>query len=319
MIDGSDNVVAQASQAAHDEFMSRMNELVDADNAESKKDAAGDDVPKDSSEGKAPEDADTTAQKTSDDESSGTQEEEAAGEESPKADDALLQRAVKAGMDLADARDLKPDVLERVVGKMEAKSEAKPAKESQGEPEAPKEDERLAKLDLDALKGEDGEFEFDEKLVGAFKASKEMITELRKELADLKAGVQKAQESPAVSWVDAKIESLGKEHEKLFSDAGKKAKLERYIEFVRSDAESDGTKLGNSEAFEKAMALGFSDFQSELKGKAAAHKSKERSAKAQNQPRGMNGKFGSDESRHMSDREREDDALKTLAGFFKDV
>ena len=91
------------------------------------------------------------------------------------------------------------------------------------------------------------------------------------------------------------------------------------MEFAKSEAKSEGSEISNSAAFDAAMKLGFSDFQSETKGKAAQAKAKERAAKAQNQPRGMNGRFGSDRSREMTDAEREEEALKELTGFFKEV
>jgi len=243
------------------------------------------------------------------------------GEDTP-VDDALLERAVKAGLALADAKAFggDPDALERLVTRLESSPPA--AGKTDGKDDDKQESEEK---DLLAEVPDLNPDQYDEDVVKAFAAVKaamkqqqEFIGKLRKQVADADADSRN-------TWIDDEVGKLGKDFKDVFGDgaasglpAGKQKaardKLQRSIEFVQAEAKADGKSLPRSEAFKRALAIGFDDKIKALKGATAKEAAARRSATAINHPRTTSGKFSRDSEEAPGNiRERMKDAEAAVA------
>jgi hypothetical protein len=217
------------------------------------------------------------------------------GEQAPALDDAMLERAVKVGLSLADAKAVgDPAVLERLIGRLEKTSEPEKKDEEKKEPE----EDLVAKIpDLSPD-------EYDKGLVDAFKALKGVAQKLQESNKQLRQEVSRGVASRG-TWVDNEVAKLGKDYAELFGEgnlaelpAGKqkaaREKLERSISFVQSEAKAEGKSVSRGDAFKQALALGFSDKVQSTKGAAAKEAAAKRSQQAMNRPRASSGQFARD-------------------------
>jgi hypothetical protein len=250
------------------------------------------------------------------------------GDKAPAHDDATLERAVKAGMTLADAKAVSdPESLERIVSRLETAAKAS-EEDTSGKADESKEDaeakakELLDKLELDPE-------EYDEKLVGAVGAFKELLAGLKQEIVDLKGQLATRVEATKSSWIDGEIANLGDDWRETFGEgstadlpAGSakaaRAKLERHIQFAQEDAKAEGSKLSNSKAFKQAITTAFGDKQTELKGKKAKTAGAKRAATSLARPRGLDGKFHKTDGEvtQMTEQEREEKTMAEIAPYF---
>lgn len=297
------------------------------------------------SEGKAPEKKDDSESKPAgkdkesgaDDQGDGSdgqgkseQEDGKGGEEAPAVDEALLERAVRAGMSLADAKVVTDgEALGRIVGHLEetaaAAAKAKADDSASEEEGAGEEEDPLADIpDLDPE-------EFDEKIVKSFSALKSLAGQLIKDNKELHVKIAESVDARNGSWIDGEVAKLGEEYADVFGEgnlaelpAGKqklaREKLLRHVEFVESDAKAEGETITKAETFKRAVSSAFGDTVKAKKGAAAAKAAAERSKKAVNRPRDTSGRFGSDPdaAEHGSDDEREVDATKAVAALMED-
>jgi len=310
--------IKEEEKTGDEEFMAELDKVLEERN-------------KEASESEPPEDDPAAADKSTDETAEGKPEEtqddsadngDKGGEEPPAIGDALVERAVKAGVTLADARAFgSAEALERVVERIEEAAKTAAKSETDGsaseEQEAEDEDPLAVIPDLDPE-------EYDEKLVDAFKAVKGIAGKLfdaNKELRDQLAQV-KSKESG--SWLDKEIAGLGKDFEKVFGtvekpDAKARQKLERYIKFVQEDAKAEGKDLSQGDAFKTALKQAFGDQVKEMEGAAVAEAARQRSRKAVSRPRDTSGRFASDKADGPeSEEDREAEAIAAVAEFFED-
>ena len=245
----------------------------------------------------------------------GEQDEEG-GDEDPAPDDALVERAVRAGISLADAKAVPTAAaLERIVGRVETSaSESKASKDDVDSKDEEKEEEDLlAKIpDLDPE-------EYPDELVAGFKGLKDLVVSQQKTIKDLQKGA-----SAQGSWADAQIAALGKSFEGTFgtgnhadlpagSQRDARDKLQRHIDFAMDDAKAGGKPIAKSDALKQALQNGFGDVIKKTKGQTAKAAAAARADKATNPPRRSDGTFASEKEDYGSESDREDDAVKEVA------
>jgi hypothetical protein len=163
--------------------------------------------------------------------------------QAPSVPDELLQRAVKAGMDLSDARALAgqdADAFERTLGIMEKSTSAD---DSQGDDDSGKtEDDPLAGIpDLDPDV-------YDDKIVGGFKAMKDIIRGQQETIKALKSNGESG------SWLDQQTEALG-----VNATAEQKAELSEQFDVLKSGYEAKGKEVSDEAVFQQAASLVLGD------------------------------------------------------------
>jgi len=171
--------------------------------------------------------------------------------------DSLIERAVKAGMSISDARAFK-DVqsLERITGILEQR--AKPADEKK------EEDKETPAIDLKTVVAEipdelDPEV-YDEnfiKLAKAFKQTTALVSSLQAEIEKLNQSSLARSEQ---SWFEGQIASLGEDAVKSI-DAGKKTALETKLKVLEAGYKAAGQTVKRDEVFKEAAKLVLGDIE----------------------------------------------------------
>lgn len=253
-----------------------------------------------------------------------TEEKPAPQEEPPSLDEGVIERAVRAGLPLADAREFRSTpALERVVERLEASSKLKADADLTKEQPADDDDPASKIPDLDPE-------EYEAKLVDAFKAVKGLVARQHAVLKDLRGQMAKAASEPKRAWLDNEIERLGQKYVDVFGDGdpgaltgsqrGAREKLRRHVEFAESEAKADGRSITKAQAFASALESAFGKKVSEVNGAAAAEAAAQRAKRAVTRPRDTTGRFATDGDRigPVSERDREADALLAVKAFYED-
>ena len=194
----------------------------------------------------------------------------------PISDD-LLTRAVKAGMTIAEARAVSDaDALESVCSKLEAVQ----PKSDKSESEAGSKDDADAEddifKDLPWLDPDD----YDEGVISVIEGLKSIIKNQNKQISTLNKGGKSE-----VSWVDAKIDGLGKDYEEAVGAPGKvlpdsaqaqsRANVKKKFEILTAGYKAAGETVKPDDVFNEAIQLTLGDVAASakaLKAKAAAEK-----------------------------------------------
>jgi hypothetical protein len=190
----------------------------------------------------------------------------------PEVADALVERAVKAGMSISDARSFQTaEALERMCGMLETRKPGAEAGAGKGEEEGKPEDDPLDAIpDLDPEK-------YDENVVAGFKAMKDII---RKQQTALNAGSKTGE----MTWFDSQVAALGEsfaealgagETSKLdpnSSEAGTRAQLKEKMDVLLAGYKAAGKEVSKDVAFKEAVSVVLGDVQSKSE---AALKSKD--------------------------------------------
>ena len=181
--------------------------------------------------------------------------------------DAHLERAVKAGLSIADAKTFQsPEALERMCGLLEARkaddkagADGKDGKGKEGEQKPP--DDPLAAIpDLDPN-------EYDEKVVAGFKAMKDIIRGQQAVINSLHTD-GKARDS---SWIDGQMAGLGEayvaaigkgsraELDPNSQQAQKRAELESKFNILTAGYKANGNTVDRETVFKEAVAVVLGD------------------------------------------------------------
>jgi hypothetical protein len=241
------------------------------------------------------------------------------GEGAP--DEALIERAVRAGLSLADAMAVREgEALERIVGRLEAAPAAKAAADKSEKP--PVEEDPLKDVpDLDPK-------DYGDEIVKTVNGLKAIVREQFKAISGLKSEMAKGVDSRQGTWVDGEVTKLGKDYVDVFGEgnlaelpAGKqrmaREKLSRHLEFVQADAKAEGRNVSKAEAFTAALNNAFGEKIKTVKGAATAKAAAERSKKSLNAPRDTTGRFATDPGdRFGTEGDRAADAVKELSEKF---
>lgn len=170
--------------------------------------------------------------------------------------DALVERAIKAGMSMADAKEFqKADALERVCAVLEKRGDAGAAAGDKKDEKA--EDDPLSSIpDLDPN-------EYDEKVVAGFKAMKDLIRKQHEALADMR---KTGETRESMSFLDSQIATLGKAYTEAVGAAGVKldpaspqakarAELEGKFNVLSAGYKAAGQDVPKETVFKEAVSL----------------------------------------------------------------
>jgi len=187
---------------------------------------------------------------------------EKAGEVEPEAvPDALIERAVKAGMSISDAKSFqKADALERFCAMLEKRDGGDADKKKDEGKEA---DDPLAAIpDLDPEK-------YDEAVVAGFKGMKDIIRKQQEVIN----GLHGDGKSRDAAWFDSKVAALGEafveavgngDRSKLDPNgpqAKKLAELESKVKVLSAGYKADGKDVSRETVFNEAVAIVLGDVQ----------------------------------------------------------
>jgi len=309
------------SDAIPEEFMNDLNAAADikveeaSDDEPVESDPAGDDKDQDQ------DDLSGAGGNQDDDPEDDADDEDEDGEETPVADDALIERAVRAGISLADAKVTPVESLGRIVGQMEAAGKKSGEDDSS---EVAEEEDPFDKLpDLDPE-------EYSEEVVSTFAFMKEQLKSQRDEIKAMQGSKQESSEAADVEagnafigWFDGEVAGLGAEYEDVLGKGGMKSlsdegqalarnKIARHMDLVAEDFKSEGKQApSRDEAFKLAVKSAFPDKANEITGKETAKKAAARSNRVINQPRSSTGQFTKGEA--LTEEERADDAVAAVA------
>lgn len=176
--------------------------------------------------------------------------------------DDLLTRAVKAGIDLPDARDFKDaSSLERMCVKLEKLQEKESGKEILKEKsETDSETDDLFK-DVPELSSE-GEDGYDEGIVDVVNGLKKIITDQHKEIGALK----KSQSSNTPDFVDSQIALLGDEYKSVL-DQPTQAAVRKKFDILAKGYEAVGENVTEADVFGEAMKMVVGDVEAQVAAK----------------------------------------------------
>lgn len=226
------------------------------------------------------------------------------GEHSAAAEipDALVERAVKAGLSIADARAFpKADALERAVSAIEKRSAGGTDASSKAADSTKKEeDETLAALD--AIPDLDPDV-YDDAVVKGFKLLRDTVRRQHATIKELTAGAGSARQA---SWFDGQVAALGEDFvgavgkgdraklDPASPQAKNLADLETKFNVLEAGYKAAGQTVEREAVFKEAVALVLGD----VKAKAEAGKRSEALSKRSrlhiNRPGGANAKPSTD-------------------------
>jgi hypothetical protein len=211
--------------------------------------------------------------------------------------DDLVERAVKAGMSIADAKEFqKADALERVCAVLEKRG---PAGGEAGDKKDEKtEDDPFASIpDLDPN-------EYDEKVVAGFKAMKDIIRKQHEALADMR---KTGETRESVSFLDSQIATLGKAYTEAVGAAGVKldpaspqakarVELEGKFNVLSAGYKAAGQDVPKETVFKEAVSLVLGEVKSKADADEKDAALKKRDALKINRPSGADYKPKGDAS-----------------------
>ncbi len=242
-----------------------------------------------------------------------------AGEELPGHDEVLLERAVRAGLSLSDAKSM-PDstALSNVISRLEAPKETKVPVETKAPVDPLSE---LADLDPE---------EYPEEVVEYLKGIKGVVSEQQKTIQGLTQQQQQAKRSAKanqfVNWFDAQVEGLGGDYKDTFGEGRRenlndstqvkaRDRIVYFMDVVHNDAKREGRQIPNDgEIFNLAVDMAFPDKANKIKGQKVAESSIKRSRQVLNRPRDTNGQFASES---YNEDARTDDAIAAVAAMMQ--
>lgn len=204
--------------------------------------------------------------------------------------DTLIERAVKAGLSLADAKAFQqPEALERICVTLEkhAGTEEKQKKDDTQPPEV--DPDPLASIpDLDPET-------YDENVVAGFKAMKEIIRKQQEALS----GIQREGKARAGSWFDSQVAALGEAFVDVVGNgdrakldpaspqAAKLAELKGKFDVLEAGYKAAGQSVEQAAVFKEAVAIVLGDVQAKTDASLKAGALEKRKALHINRPSGV--------------------------------
>jgi len=251
-----ETTVVKAPEAGEDESTSSVDKVtlseidmgVDAVLADQKKDS-GEAAAAPSKEGVAKEDLPPGEEEPGDDKEKDVAKTDAEEDDASVISDSQLERAVKAGMTLADARAVKDaEALGRICSTLEARKKAEGG-EADDANTGDAEDILSQIPDLDPET-------FDENLVAGFKAVKNLASALQAKVKRLES----AGASRDGSWFDTQVANLGEEISTVLKDQPTKAMaLKEKFDVLSAGYEAAGKDVGQSVVLAEAVAVVLGD------------------------------------------------------------
>lgn len=197
-------------------------------------------------------------------------------------DDALIERAIKAGLSMKEAKEFSSaEFADAMLSRLEAASkpkEVKEVKKSEGDDSPTKEfDEMLAKMESDE--------EYNEDFIKMFKGMSSLLKSQAEEIKTLKSSGKTASEK---SFLDTQISALGENVAKHL-DAASKSKLEAKFKVLKKVYSEENPKMADEEIFKEAAKLAIGDILDKVNAESKAAKAAERKTLTLARPGGEQG------------------------------
>lgn len=168
----------------------------------------------------------------------------------PDIDDSLAERAVRAGLSLADVKSIKSkDALESILGRLESKSakgDEGPGGEDGPAADDEEEEDPLADIDWD---------EFDPQIARAMKYMQSQNAALRKEVKSLKRAGESAQTQSFFEQQFGRLDENVRRH----VDAVAKAKLKQKFDMLEAGYKAVKADVKRADVFREAARLALGD------------------------------------------------------------
>lgn len=226
-----------------------------------------------------------------------TTEEEPKNEQKPKgegseeapapfvADDALTERAIRAGLSMKDVKGFSSaEFAESILSRLEAKSKPEEKAEQTGdESPADKFDAVLNEMKADV--DEDGNPNYDPNFIKMFEGMATLLKSQREEIASLKKAGSSASEK---SFFEQQLGTLGEGVAKHL-DAASKSKLEAKFRTLTKAYQSAKVDMKPEDVFQEAAKLAIGDILGKTDAERKAAKAAERRKMAIARPGGEQG------------------------------
>lgn len=217
-------------------------------------------------------------------------------------DDAMIERAVRAGISISDAKAIpSKEMFERLCASLESKAapvpktdEGKGAEEGADDPA----DDDIPQLPTDE--------DYDDKLVDAFNKMGTMLKEARKEIASLRKAGTSAQ---AADWFEGQFSGLDESLRRSVDDEAK-ARLKEKFNILESGYKSAKVKYDRSDVFKEAVEIALGQLAAKVRTDGRSAALQKRSSLHLAPPGGEPG------SRKVG--KTEDDALREVAALVSD-
>lgn len=179
--------------------------------------------------------------------------------------DELLERAVSAGLTLAEAKEYPSSaLLAKTLDRIQANRGDDDSGSRSADEQSAKNDDDLFR-DLPELDPED----YDENIVKTVNGLKGIITNQQKIIQGLQSGEQNQEKS----WFESKVTGLGDSFDKAFKAAPEKRQsLQETFDALSAGYEAQGKQVGKDAIFDQAVSATLSDVQAEA---STASKSKD--------------------------------------------
>lgn len=211
------------------------------------------------------------------------------------ADDALIERAVKAGLSVADAKAFaNGEQADRILSALEAAKSPKETKADAAtethDAENPVDDfaEMLTNIEND--KDEDGEPNFSPEFVKLFKALGSRFDAMKKEIAELRGAGESAKKQTAFDKAFDGLDEGVREH----VDAASKSQLKKKFDFLKAAHDSAQDGATDEEVFDEAKSIVLGDVVSRAQADSELAALAKRKSLALARPGGESGQRGTD-------------------------
>lgn len=208
------------------------------------------------------------------------------------ADDALIKRGVLAGLDVEDVKAFKSaEQAERILSKLEAKAEPKTEAKTALKDEGagfPAEDFDDAVKEITDAKDDDGNPEYDPKLVNLFKAMSGLLKIQGEEIAALKKAGASAEAQTTFDKAFNGLDKVVRSH----VDAATKSQLKAKFDFLKAAHESAKDNATDGEVFDEASKIVLGDIISKAGEESKASAVSRRNLMALARPGGESGQNG---------------------------
>ncbi len=211
------------------------------------------------------------------------------------ADDALIERAVKAGLSVADVKAFtNGEMADRILSALEAKTSPKETKADAttkpSDAENPVDDfaEMLTNIENDT--DEDGEPNFSPEFVKLFKALGSRFDAMKKEIAELRGAGESAKKQTAFDKAYEGLDEGVREH----VDAASKSQLKKKFDFLKAAHDSAQDGATDEEVFDEAKSIVLGDVVSRAQADSEIAALAKRKSLALARPGGESGQRGTD-------------------------
>ena len=203
-------------------------------------------------------------------------------DKSVELDDSLVERAIKAGLTLADVKTFPSDqVLKTVLSRLEdtGTPEGKDSSDETKDKSSASSDGNSEKFQLPDLDPND----YDEKIVEGFETMKRFILHQQEIISNLQGNLSKGEGE----WFEGKTKDLGDEFQKSFEKAPERKDLLREkFDILQQGYKVSGKDVAKDKIFDEAVSMVLGDVNERIAAKEKAEALRKRSSQHITRPSG---------------------------------